>query len=119
MTPLFIEQEVRQFEELHSRAPWMYPMDLGANRPAWLQLEEQRMLALQQECDRLRLETQAFRSQQEQERQELLLRLQVLEEENKRQREGQERGSTYGTPEGSNKKTRKEAADPTIESLKI
>ena len=56
-TPLFSEQQLRQFEELHNRAPWIYGTDLGTSRPNWLEMEDRRLLALQEERDRLRLES--------------------------------------------------------------
>jgi len=110
-TPLFSEQQLRQFEELHNRAPWIYGTDLGTSRPNWLEMEDRRLLALQEERDRLRLESEAIRFRQEEERQNLLLRLKVLEEENRLLKSGNDRSSIYGTPEGS-RKDRKEAADP-------
>ena len=110
-TPLFSEQQLRQFEELHNRAPWIYGTDLGTSRPNWLEMEDRRLLALQEERDRLRLESEAIRFRQEEERQNLLLRLKVLEEENRLLKSGNDRSSIYGTPDGS-RKDRKEAADP-------
>ena len=74
-------------------------------------MEDRRLLALQEERDRLRLESEAIRFRQEEERQNLLLRLKVLEEENRFLRSGNDRFSIYGTPEDS-RKDRKEAADP-------
>ena len=56
-TPLFSEQQLRQFEELHNRAPWIYGTNLGTSRPNWLEMEDRRLLALQEERDRLRLES--------------------------------------------------------------
>ena len=94
-TPLFSEQQLRQFEELHNRAPWIYGTDLGTSRPNWLEMEDRRLLALQEERDRLRLESEAIRFRQEEERQNLLLRLKVLEEENRVLRSGNDRSSIY------------------------
>ena len=103
-TPLFSAQQLREWEELHSRAPWLYRLTPGVQRPVWLEEEERRSRLLQEE--RAEEEERARRLQREAEVNEMRRRLQSLEEENlrlKMERENlqqsiaQPKGSSYGT----------------------
>ncbi|CAL1130775.1 unnamed protein product [Cladocopium goreaui] len=104
-TPLFSAQQLREWEELHSRAPWLYRLTPGVQRPVWLEEEERRSRLLQEE--RAEEEERARRLQREAEVNEMRRRLQSLEEENlrlKMERENlqqsiaQPKGSSYGNP---------------------
>ena len=91
---------------MHSKAPWLYRLTPGVQRPVWLEEEERRSRLLQEE--RAEEEERARRLQREAEVNEMRRRLQSLEEENlrlKMERENlqqsiaQPKGSSYGTPE--------------------
>eukprot|EP00435_Cladocopium_sp_Y103_P044750 s909_g12.t1 len=87
-TPLFTADQVRQFEELHRRAPWIYGQTDYVPRPMWLDEEMNRRV----QEDKLR----------DQEMRQILRRLQDLEVENavlKQQVEETRTPSKYGTPE--------------------
>ena len=51
-TPLFSAQQIIELEELHSRAPWLYRLAPGVERPVWLEEEERRHRLLQEERTR-------------------------------------------------------------------
>ena len=119
-TPLFSAQQLREWEELHSRAPWLYR--LTVQRPVWLEEEERRSRLLQEE--RAEEEERARRLQREAEVNEMRRRLQSLEEENlrlKMERENlrqsiaQPKGSSYGTPEDKDAEVFPKEAETTKE----
>ena len=112
-TPLFSAQQLRELEELHSRAPWLYRLTPGVQRPVWLDEEERRHRLLQEE--RTRDEERAQQHRRDMQIEEVRKRIRSLEEENLRFEEenlrlrmereklqqalAQRKGSSYGTPE--------------------
>ena len=109
-TPLFTEHQIRQFDLLHQQAPWLYPptsTPMYPSRPLWMEEEERRVRRLEHEREvsqrvaaeeeRMRRRMQDMILQHDEERYQLMVRMNQLEEENQRLKTNS--GSRYGTPE--------------------
>ena len=100
-TPLFDERQLKQFQEIYQKAPWLYPPPMTSTmappRPRWREQEEKQQ---REEEVRIRVEEQVRRDLEMQKMRE---RMEDLERENQelRRKDYSEWGRTsrYNTPE--------------------